>query len=74
MCLSVPGQVIELNGADAKVDVSGNTVNADTSLLPDVEVGDWVLLHAGFAIQIYDEDEARETLRTLREVYEAAHR
>ncbi|MFH1731891.1 MAG: HypC/HybG/HupF family hydrogenase formation chaperone [Planctomycetota bacterium] len=69
MCLSVPGKVIETDGARSKVDVAGNVVDADLTLTPDVQPGDYVLVHAGFAIQKYDEAEALETLRMLEEVF-----
>jgi len=69
MCLSVPGKVIEIEGARGEVDVAGNVVDADFTLTPDVQRGDYVLVHAGFAIQKYDEAEALETLRTLEEVF-----
>ncbi len=69
MCLSVPGTVIEIEGARGTVDVAGNVVDADFTLTPDVEPGDYVLVHAGFAIQKYDEAEALETLRMLNEVF-----
>ena len=69
MCLSVPGKVLEIEGARGKVDVAGNVVDADLTLTPDVQRGDYVLVHAGFAIQKYDEAEALETLRMLEEVF-----
>ena len=69
MCLSVPGLVIEADGSRGKVDVAGNIVEVDFSLTPDVKVGDYVLVHAGFAIQKYDEAEALETIRLLEEAY-----
>lgn len=69
MCLSVPGKVIEIEGARGKVDVAGNVVNVDFTLTPDVQRGDYVLVHAGFAIQKYDEAEALETLRILEEAF-----
>ena len=70
MGVSVPGQVIEIDGTSGKVDVAGNTVEADFSFLPDVKPGEYVLVHAGFAIQKYDQAEALETLRLLREAYQ----
>ena len=73
MCLSVPGRVIETDGAHGKVDVAGNIVDADFSFVPDAKLGEYVLVHAGFAIQRYDEAEALETLRLLQEAYEATH-
>ena len=73
MCLSVPGKLIEKDGLRGKVDIAGNTVNADLTFLPDAEPGDYLLVHAGFAIQKYDEQEALETLALFRELYEATH-
>ena len=72
MCLGIPGQIVEIVDTEnrvAKVDVSGVRRNIDVGLLgegPDaVGVGDWVLIHVGFAISRIDEGEARETLRAL---------
>ena len=72
MCLSVPGRVIEVDGARGTTDVGGNVVNTDFTFVPDVKPGEYVLIHAGFAIQKYDEAEALETLRLLHEVFEKA--
>ena len=72
MCLGIPGQVVEIVDTEnrvAKVDVSGARRNVDVGLLWEgddaVRVGDWVLIHVGFAISKVDEDEARKTLRAL---------
>jgi hydrogenase expression/formation protein HypC len=72
MCLGIPGQIVEIVDNDnrvAKVEVSGVRRNVDVGLLwdgPDaVGVGDWVLIHVGFAISRIDEAEARQTLRAL---------
>jgi hydrogenase expression/formation protein HypC len=72
MCLSVPGQVLDVDGPRGRVDVAGNTVETDFSLTPDVQPGDYVLVHAGFAIQKYDEEEALATLQMLDEAFETA--
>ena len=73
MCLGIPGQIVEIvdeGNRLAKVDVSGVRRNVDVGLLWDgpqaVGIGDWVLIHVGFAISRIDEDEARETLRALQ--------
>ena len=71
MCLAVPARIIEKSGAAAIVDVEGNRVRADLSMLPEAEVGEYVLLHAGFAISKYTQEEAEETLRLLREMSRA---
>lgn len=67
MCLAIPAQITAVSGTTATLDMAGNTIEADLSLVPDAGVGSWVIVHAGFAIQIYDEHEALETLRLLRE-------
>jgi hydrogenase expression/formation protein HypC len=70
MCLAVPVQVLSVQGDQATVGLEGNTRTADLSLVDGAEVGEWVLLHAGFAIEKVTEEEARETLGLLREVGE----
>lgn len=70
MCLAVPAKVTSINGPTATVDVMGNATTADISLLEDVKIGDYVLVHVGFAIQKYDEEEARITLDLLKELAE----
>jgi hydrogenase expression/formation protein HypC len=73
MCLAVPGRICSVDGTTAVVDYGqGTTRQADVSLV-DVEVGDYVIVHAGFAIQILDEREAEETLQLFREMLEAEH-
>ncbi len=71
MCLAVPVKVVSVEGSTGKVDVSGNLVKADFTLVGDVRPGDFVILHAGFAIQKYDPADAEETLRIFREIEEA---
>lgn len=71
MCLGIPGQVVEfLPGTDqlARVDVTGVTRNINVGLVREegLEVGDWVLIHVGFALSIIDEDEAARTLDGLK--------
>jgi hydrogenase expression/formation protein HypC len=67
MCLAVPVKVVSVEEGEAIVDAgAGNLVRTDLSLVEDVQPGDYVLLHAGFAIQKYDPSEAEETLRLLQ--------
>jgi hydrogenase expression/formation protein HypC len=71
MCLAIPGKVVELipeQALLAKVDVGGVRRNVNIGLLEDgqVAVGDWILIHVGFALSKIGEDEAREQLRMLR--------
>jgi hydrogenase expression/formation protein HypC len=69
MCLAVPGQIKEIDDQVAIVDVVGNRVRAMRALVPEAEVGDWVLVHAGLAVTVMTEEEARETLELMREKY-----
>lgn len=68
MCLAVPGRVVSIAGNVAEVDINGIVTRADVTLVEDVVVGDYVLVHAGFAIQKYDREDAEETLKLLREI------
>ena len=68
MCLAIPAQIASINGATAEVDIVGNRITADLSVLPDAAVGEYVLVHAGMAIQRYDEEEALATLDLIREI------
>jgi hydrogenase expression/formation protein HypC len=68
MCLAVPGKITAMEGDQARVDMAGNVVEADLSLIEDPAVGDWVLVHAGFAIEKMDEQEAADTLDLFREM------
>ena len=62
MCLAVPARIVELEGARATVEVPGNRFSADVSLVPGVILGDYVLVHAGFAIERYTKEDAEEIL------------
>ncbi len=71
MCLGIPGQIVEIVDADkfiAKADVSGVKRNINIGLLKpeEVQVGNWVLIHVGFALSRIDEEEARQTFEFLQ--------
>ena len=68
MCLAIPARVVALNGSIATVELSGNTTRADISALPDTALGDYLLVHAGFALQKFSEEEAKITLDLLAEM------
>jgi hydrogenase expression/formation protein HypC len=68
MCLAVPARVKSIQGPLAVVAVEEVEYKASLALLEEVAVGDWVMVHAGFAISKLDEAEARETLRLIREI------
>lgn len=74
MCLGIPAQIVELlEPGLAKAEISGVRREVSVALTPETEVGDWVLVHVGFALQRIDEEQARETLALLEqmgEVYE----
>ena len=70
MCLSVPAQVISIEGDNAKVSVGGTIMNANLGLVEDVKVDDYILLHTGFALQKIDAEEAAETLKIFEEFSE----
>jgi hydrogenase expression/formation protein HypC len=72
MCLAVPGKIVEVQDLLATVDVSGVTRKISLMLLPEAKVGQFVLIHAGFAIQEIDEEEVRKTLELFKELEEYA--
>jgi len=67
MCLSIPAKVESIDGEMAIVSVGGTRYNASLQMLDDVKVGDYILLHTGFAIQKVSKEEAEETLRVFEE-------
>lgn len=67
MCIAVPMNVTEINGDMGVVEYSGVKRNVGLMLIEDVKVGDWVLIHAGFAITRLNPEDAQETLALLRE-------
>jgi hydrogenase expression/formation protein HypC len=68
MCLAIPARIVELQKDNAVVDAMGNRWRAKTTLLPGAKLGDLVLIHAGFAISLIDEEEAKETWQLLAEI------
>jgi len=70
MCLAIPAKIIKIENRTAISDMMGNEVRADISVMPDVKVGDYILIHAGFAIQRIDERDAQETLTLFQQMFE----
>jgi hydrogenase expression/formation protein HypC len=62
MCVAVPAKIISIDETNAVIDSMGVIKNIDISLIPDVKIGDFVIVHAGFAIQIIDNEEAQKIL------------
>ena len=67
MCIAVPGRVVEITGNKAKVEFNGNLVNVNTGLV-EVQVGQYVLVHAGCAIEVMEYDKAQELLDLFGEL------
>ncbi len=70
MCLAVPAEVLSVEGHEAEVDFGGVRRRVSVALTPEVQVGDYVVVHTGFAITVVDEEEAQETLKLFRELEE----
>jgi hydrogenase expression/formation protein HypC len=71
MCLAIPSKIVRIDGNIAEVDIGGNIKEINILLTPEAKVGDYVLLHAGYAIQVIDEDEANEIFEAWDDAYEA---
>jgi hydrogenase expression/formation protein HypC len=75
MCLAVPGKILNIEGSDplfrsGRVDFAGVVRNVNLSCVPEAKVGDYVLVHVGFAIGTVDEEEARQVFEYLRQMGE----
>ena len=75
MCLAVPGKIISIEEADAvfrngRVDFAGIVKNVNLSYVPEAKIGDYVVVHVGFALSVVDEEEARKVFDYLREMGE----
>jgi hydrogenase expression/formation protein HypC len=68
MCLAVPARIVEINGMNAIADAGGIRRSVDIRLVENAVVGDYVIVHAGFAIQKLDQEEALKTLQMMREI------
>ena len=68
MCLAVPVKVIAIDGMEADVDIGGVERRVSIMLTPEVKAGDYVLLHTGYAINVIDEQRAKETLELFEEI------
>ena len=68
MCLAIPARIVQLEGDEAMVDAMGNRWKAKTTLLAEAKLGDLVLVHAGFAISLVDEEEAKKTWQLIAEI------
>ena len=70
MCLAIPAKVLQIDSDKAKVDFGSGVSREVNMMLVDAKIGDYVLVHAGYAIQVMDEKEAQETLALWKEILE----
>ena len=70
MCLAVPAQIKKMKGQSAEIEAMGVSKTVDVSLLPDARVGDYVIVHAGFAIQLVDPEDALATQGYWKEFFD----
>ncbi len=68
MCLSIPAKVVTINGDMATVSLGETIINASLQLVDDIKVGDYILLHTGFAIQKLSQKDAEETFKLFEEI------
>ncbi len=70
MCLAIPARIVEVKGSIAKVDFGEGVLREVNVSLVEAKIGDYVLVHAGYAIQVLSEEEAKETLKLWSEILE----
>ena len=68
MCIAIPALIKSIEDKEAEAEIGGVTRRISLWLTPEAEVGDYVLLHSGYAINIIDQGEAKETLKLLEEI------
>ena len=70
MCLAIPALITSIEDKEAEVEIGGISRRISLYLTPEAKVGDYVLVHTGYAINVLDQEEAKETLEILREIAE----
>ncbi|MFL7808476.1 MAG: HypC/HybG/HupF family hydrogenase formation chaperone [Anaerolineae bacterium] len=68
MCLAIPTRIVSIDGPMAQVELSGVARQISLALTPEAQVGDYVIVHTGFALSVLDEEDAQETLRLFAEI------
>ena len=68
MCLAIPTLIKSLDGQQAEVEIGGVTRTISVAMTPEAQVGDYVIVHTGFALSVLDQEEAEETLRLFAEI------
>lgn len=74
MCVAVPMKLVELEGTSGKAEMEGVSITVNTMLVPEAKVGDYLIIHAGFAIQLLDVEEAERNLALFREIAELSEK
>ncbi len=74
MCLAIPALIKKIEGSNADVDIGGVTRRISLRMTPEAGVGDYVLLHSGFALNVIDPQEAAETIKLLNQMAEIENR
>lgn len=72
MCLAIPALIKSIDGKDAEIEIGGVTRRISLWLTPEAKVGDYALVHTGYAINILDQEEAEETLKLFADIAKAA--
>lgn len=72
MCVALPGRIVSIDGDTAKIDFSGNTVNVNIGII-DAKVDQYVLVHAGVAIEVMDKEKAQDIIDLFAEIEEMEH-
>jgi hydrogenase expression/formation protein HypC len=68
MCVAIPAKIIKIENGMGTIDMEGTQMEVSLLLQEDAQIGDYVIVHAGFAIQKVDEEAAKESIRVLREI------
>ena len=74
MCLAVPAKLVEIDGINGKIETGGVKGNVRLDLLEEVNVGDYLIIHAGFALEKLDEEEAKKRLELFEELAEKGYK
>ncbi len=72
MCLAVPAKLVSRTASEGVADLHGNRVQVSTVLVPEAVAGDWVLIHAGFAIQRVSDEDVKQTWEVLKDMERAS--
>lgn len=68
MCLGIPAKIMKIDGEFADANINGATIRIGLQLMEDIKPGDYVLVHTGYALEKLSEEEARETIETLKQL------